>query len=119
MSLTLLPGFDIGLLCSESEGFSNTLIEYLQAGLPVICSHVGGNPEIIEHEVNGLLYPAGDIDALSAHILALAGDPQRRSTMGVAGRAKVKSQYGLSKLVTAHQHLYENLVAGCLFAWRI
>jgi len=109
----LLPGFDIGLLCSESEGFSNTLVEYLQAGLPVICSDVGGNPEIIEQGVNGLLYPAGDIDALSAHILALAGDRQRRTAMGAAGRAKVKSAYGLSKLVAAHQYLYETVMERC------
>ena len=57
----ILPDFDIGILCSESEGFSNTVIEYLQAGLPVICSNVGGNPEIIDHGVSGYLYDMGDV----------------------------------------------------------
>jgi glycosyltransferase involved in cell wall biosynthesis len=108
----LLPDFDVGLLCSESEGFSNTIIEYLQADMPVICSHVGGNPEIVDHGVNGLLYPAGDVDALSKHMLSLAKDPQRRVAMGLAGSAKVTTEYGLSKLVSAHQTIYETLAAG-------
>lgn len=112
----LLPSFDIGLLCSESEGFSNTIIEYLQAGLPVICSNVGGNPEIVDHGVNGLLYPPGDIEALSEQILLLARDPQRRVAMGKAGSAKVKKEYDLSKLVSAHQKIYETLMAGCSLA---
>jgi glycosyltransferase involved in cell wall biosynthesis len=105
----LLPAFDIGLLCSESEGFSNTLIEYLIAGLAVTCSDVGGNPEIIEHGVTGLLYPAGDIDALAENLMTLAKEPATRATLGQAGRSKVQKEYSLSRMTTRHQAIYEAL----------
>lgn len=105
----LLPAFDIGLLCSESEGFSNTLIEYLQAGLAVTCSEVGGNPEIIEHGITGLLYPAGDIDALAANLMQLANEPAARANLGQAGRRKVQEEYSLSRMTIRHQAIYEAL----------
>lgn len=105
----LLPAFDIGLLCSESEGFSNTLIEYLQAGLAVVCSEVGGNPEIIEHGINGLLYPAGDVDALAGRLLQLAQDPAARTALGRAGQNRVREEYSLSRMISRHQQLYATL----------
>lgn len=105
----LLPAFDIGLLCSESEGFSNTLIEYLQAGLAVTCSEVGGNPEIIVHGQTGLLYPAGDIDALAGNLMKLAREPATRTALGKAGREKVQKEYSLSRMTLRHQAIYEAL----------
>jgi glycosyltransferase involved in cell wall biosynthesis len=105
----LLPVFDIGLLCSESEGFSNTLIEYLQAGLAVICSEVGGNPEIIEHGVTGLLYPVGDVEALAGQLSQLAQDPAARAALGQAGQNRVQQEYSLSRMISRHQHLYTTL----------
>lgn len=105
----LLPAFDIGLICSESEGFSNTLIEYLQAGLAVVCSEVGGNPEIIEHGVTGLMYPAGDVDALAGRLLQLAQDSPARAALGQAGRNRVLKEYGLSRMLSRHQQLYTTL----------
>lgn len=50
---------DAGLLCSESEGYSNAIVEYMQARLPVVASDVGGNAEAIEHGVTGYLFPVG------------------------------------------------------------
>jgi glycosyltransferase involved in cell wall biosynthesis len=106
----MLGGFDVGLLCSDSEGFSNSLIEYQQAGLPVVCSETGGNPEIIEHGVNGFLYPVGDTDELSAQLVSLARAPELAMNMGRAGRLKVKQCYGLSRLLSEHEALYESLL---------
>ncbi len=105
----MLPAFDIGLLCSESEGFSNTLIEYLQAGLAVTCSEVGGNPEIIEHGITGLLYPAGDIDALAGNLMQLAREPAARAALGKAGREQIQKEYSLSRMTARHQAIYEAL----------
>jgi glycosyltransferase involved in cell wall biosynthesis len=105
----LLPNFDIGLLCSESEGFSNTLIEYLQAGLAVVCSDVGGNPEIIEQGVTGLRYPAGDVGTLAACLLHLAHDADARIALGQAGADKVRTRYGMERLVERHRALYQEL----------
>lgn len=110
--LDLLQDFDIGILCSESEGFSNTIIEYQQCGLPVVCSRVGGNPEIIEHGVNGYLYEAGDISALAECIDKLASDALLRASIGHAGRDKVLNSYSLDKYLEGHRKLYKELGAG-------
>ena len=107
----LLPSFHIGILCSASEGFSNTLIEYMQTSLPVVCSNVGGNPEIVEHGVNGFLYEMSDIRVLAKYILELVMDNSLSEHMGVLGMEKVKENYGLTKYVSRHQHLYEELVS--------
>ncbi len=109
--LQLLPLFHIGILCSESEGFSNTLIEYMQSGLPVVCSNVGGNPEIVEHGVNGFLYETGDIQILAKYILELIVDDSLRERMGQLGMKKVKKNYSLTNYVDHHQRLYEELLS--------
>lgn len=108
--LKLLPMFDIGILCSESEGFSNTIIEYLQSGLPVVCSRVGGNPEIIEDGVNGYLYEMGDVPVLAACIEKLAGDEVLRKKLGSSGRDIVKNNYSLEEYIAHHERLYEELM---------
>jgi glycosyltransferase involved in cell wall biosynthesis len=107
----LLLLFHVGILCSESEGFSNTLIEYMQSGLPVVCSNVGGNPEIVEHDVNGFLYEMGDIQILAKHILELIVDDSLRERMGLLGMEKVKENYSLNNYVDHHQRLYEELLS--------
>lgn len=108
--LDLLPDFDAGILCSESEGFSNTLIEYMQSSLPVICTRVGGNPEIVEHGVNGYLYEVGDTEKLAEYIMNLATDITLCTKMGNAGRAKITECYSLDNYITSHQRLYNNLI---------
>lgn len=107
----LLLLFHVGILCSESEGFSNTLIEYMQSGLPVVCSNVGGNPEIVEHGVNGFLYETGDIPILAKYILELVEDSSLRERMGQFGMEKVKENYSLNNYVGHHQHLYDKLLS--------
>ena len=105
----LLPAFDVGLLCSESEGFSNTLIEYLMSGLAVICTEVGGNPEIIEHGITGLLYPPGDVNALVNHLVQLAQNPATRTALGQTGRKRVEKEYTLTLMTARHQAIYAAL----------
>lgn len=62
---SLLAAFDVGVLCSDFESSSNSVIEYLAAGLPVVCTNVGGLPETVEEGVNGLLVPPDDPTALA------------------------------------------------------
>jgi len=104
-----IDSFDICLLCSESEGFSNAVIEYMQSGKPVICSRVGGNPEIVRHEVNGLLYEKGNIHELASCIERLVADPDERSRMGKAGAAAVHDRFSVQRMVKEHVKLYESL----------
>ena len=65
---TLLPSYDIGLMCSRAEGFGRVTAEYMMSGLPVIASDTGANKELIRDGIDGLLYSYGDIESLATKI---------------------------------------------------
>jgi glycosyltransferase involved in cell wall biosynthesis len=100
---------DIGLLCSESEGLSNTLIEYSGACRPVVCTSVGGNGEVIADSLSGYLYPPGDVQQAAARVVELLRNPELSLRMGAAGRQLVQSQFGIDRMVESHLQLYEAL----------
>ncbi len=106
----LLKAFDIFVLSSLSEGFSNAIIEAMQAGLPVIASDSGGNPEAVTHNSTGLLFPPKDSKALSRSILQLADDVKLRKEMGVLGRKRVEETFTLPRMVDENQELYLSLL---------
>lgn len=98
--------FDVGVLCSQSEGFSNALIEYMQCGKPVVCSRVGGNPEIVRNGSNGFLYEVGDTTSLANHLQYLIEKAEERDEMGKRAQATVREQFSMKKMVDAHIELY-------------
>jgi len=106
----LIADFDVGVLCSESEGFSNAIIEYLRAGKPVVCTRTGGNPEIVQDEVNGHLVGVGDVDALADRIAGLLAEPDRRARLGAEGRRLVEERFGLSVMLDRYEELYSSLL---------
>ncbi len=108
--LSVIQDCQIGVLTSESEGFSSAILEYMTAGLPVVCSNVGGNSELVEHDVTGYLYPVGSIEDLSSYLLVLCADRQLRLRMGAAGQRRV-TQFSPAKLVRNHVDLYRGLAA--------
>ncbi len=87
--VTALRGGLAALNFSAAESFSMTVLEAQGAGLPVIATRSGGPAEIVAHGETGLLVPVGDIVAMTAAMRALARDPVRAATMGVAARARV------------------------------
>lgn len=106
-----LSHLDIGVLCSESEGFSNAIVEYKRAGLPVVCSDVGGNPEAVTHGKDGFVYPVGDTKSLAKAVKALADDMELRRTMGDLAKQSAEKDYSMTRMVEAHQALYRSIVA--------
>jgi len=78
--------FDVGVLTSDSEGLSNTLIEYLLCGVSAVAFDVGGNREVIEDGKSGYLIPAGEIDLMRSRIESLLTDSNLRNQMGKQGR---------------------------------
>lgn len=104
-----LAGADLGILCSESEGFSNALVEYMRAGLPVVCSEVGGNPEAIQHGRNGFTYPVGDVKAFSDCIHTLLEDPTLADKMADQAKTDAMERYSLATMVQSHQALYHQI----------
>lgn len=107
-----LKELEIGVLCSESEGFSNAILEYMGCALPVVATGVGGNPELVEDSRTGILYEVGDVDALARALDALLSDPARAKALGAAGRARVEAEFSLAPMVAGTLAVYERALAG-------
>ena len=76
-------------LSGDMEGIPVALMEAMAQGLPVLATRHSGTPELVEHEVSGLLCAEGDREALARNMLAFAKAPERWTAMGAAGAAKV------------------------------
>lgn len=106
----LLSQAAVSVLPSLSEGLSNSLLESMAAGVPVVATRVGGNPEVIEHEVTGLLVPARDSAALAAAIRRLLEDKDLAASFGQAGIQRVARLFSIERSVRETEHLYQKLL---------
>jgi glycosyltransferase involved in cell wall biosynthesis len=95
----VLAGATIFVLPSYVEGMPMALLEAMSWGLPVIATPVGGVPEIVTHEVDGLLVPPGDVEALAAAVARLMSEPQLRERLGRAARETVATRFSLDSAV--------------------
>ncbi len=100
---------DVALLCSHEEGFSNSLIEAMGFGLPVIATAVGGNLDAVIPGETGLLVPAKAPAALAAAIVNLAADPELRSRLGAAAKRRVENLFSLDACVQRYVNLYRGV----------
>jgi sugar transferase (PEP-CTERM/EpsH1 system associated) len=107
----LLRQFDVFALPSLSEGISNALLEAMSAGLPAVATNVGGNPEIVQHGVTGLLVPPQDSRALADALLQVLSDPDARQTMGRKGRERVEAHFSLPGMAQRYGEIYEQALA--------
>jgi glycosyltransferase involved in cell wall biosynthesis len=105
-----LRAMDVFVLASDSEGMSNALLEAMSTGLACAASEVGGNREIIEEDVTGRLFAAGDGDELARIIIGLAGDKHTRRRLGEAARAKVVEEYSQDLMLQRIATLIRNTV---------
>ncbi len=106
----VIGGLDIVVHASiEPEPFGRVLVEAMACGKPVIASRAGGVPEIVEHDVNGLLVTPGDVERLADMILRLLNDADERERLGRAGRRRVEERFSLAEQVRRIQRLYESL----------
>jgi sugar transferase (PEP-CTERM/EpsH1 system associated) len=106
----LLQGIDCFVLPSLAEGVSNTVLEAMASGLPVIATQVGANSELIEDRITGRLVPPGDSEALAAEIVAYFDDPAMAKRHGRAGRRRVEQSFSLELMVEHYHRLYTDLV---------
>jgi sugar transferase (PEP-CTERM/EpsH1 system associated) len=107
----LLQAFDAFVLPSRAEGISNTVLEAMATGLPIVATRVGGNPELVEHGVTGVLVAAGNPLALAAALRCYVEDAKRREAHGDAGRRRVLRHFTLERMAQAYQDLYESVSA--------
>jgi len=107
----VLRALDIAVCCSRSEGSPLSVIEYMQAGLPVVATAVGGVPDLIESGVQGLLVAPDDPPALARALAELLADPERARIMGIHARERQRAEFDLEVLVHRLEDLYDELLA--------
>lgn len=106
----MLREIDITVLPSLSEGLSNSLLESMAEGVPVIATKVGGTPELVEDGSTGLLVPPRDPVALSQSMTLLLDNPATARRIGEAGRSYVHSRFSMDRMVQETQTLYAKLL---------
>lgn len=101
---------DINTLTSLSETFSYSITEGARAGLPAVCSRVGGLPYLIDHGINGFLFTPGDVDALAEHLVRLGGDKELRESMGRQLYEKAKANYSIESTIDKQEEIYRTIL---------
>jgi glycosyltransferase involved in cell wall biosynthesis len=103
--------FDVSVLSSiDHEGCSNSILEAMALGKPVVATDIGGNTELVISGENGFLVPVREPSALAQAVLSLLDDPKRARQMGEKGQARVLSQFSQEHMVTCYQNLWEELL---------
>lgn len=103
----LLKTFDVYAQSSLAEGISNTVLEAMAAGLPVVATRVGGNPETVVDGETGRLLPAGDPHTLASVLADYVSRPNIRMQHGAAGRRRAEEQFSLKTMVERYLRVYE------------
>jgi glycosyltransferase involved in cell wall biosynthesis len=85
-----------------------TLIEGSAAGLPLVASDVGGNNELVEQGINGLLVPVSNPDALASALIAIVADGAQARLMGEASRERFHEYFEVGAMVSRYQALYDS-----------
>ena len=107
----LLRMIDIFVLPSLAEGISNTLLEAMASGLPLIATRTGGNPEPVDDGDNGYLVPVSDPQALANRIAKMLAEPETRKAMGLRGRKKVAQRFNWTGTVDSYLAVYDDVLA--------
>lgn len=107
----LLSISEVCVLSSKAEGFSNSLLEYMAAGRPVVATDVGGARETVQEGETGYLVSSGDDKAMAERIIALLSDKKRARRMGEKGRQVVEQNFSCQAQLDRTMNLYERLLA--------
>ncbi len=105
----LMRSFDLFVLPSMNEGISNTILEAMASGLPVLAARVGGNAELVMPEETGLLYDPADGNGLTGGLLRYLEQPAFRESHGRAGRERVLAKFSLDSMIQRYLDIYDEL----------
>jgi glycosyltransferase involved in cell wall biosynthesis len=106
----LLAASTVVVMPSLNEALSNSLLEAMAAGVPIVATRVGGTPEAMTDGESGLLVPPGDVRALTTRVGQLLDDRQMAAALGRAARGVIEERFSLPRMVAATEHLYEELL---------
>ncbi len=105
----VMRGLHVFALPSLAEGISNTILEAMASGLPVVATEVGGNADLVTPQITGLLVAAGDPQPMAGALLRLVRNPAQAAAMGEAGRQRVERDFSMRAMVARYQGLYDRL----------
>ena len=106
----VMGALDIFALPSRAEGISNTILEAMASGLPVVATDVGGNAELVAAGETGALVPAQNPGAMAQALLRYTSDAALRQNHGAAGRKRVEQNFSIDNMVARYTNLYEQLL---------
>jgi glycosyltransferase involved in cell wall biosynthesis len=106
---SLLAALDVAVISSDYEGSPLSVMEYMEAALPVVATRVGGVPDIVVDGETGFLVPPRDPAAITAALTRLLAEPELARRMGEAGRRRRRAEFDLSATVRRVEQLYEEL----------
>ena len=101
-----LEQWQVGIICSDSEGLSNAIIEYMFKGCAVVATDVGGNPELVRDGDTGLLVPPDDAEALAAAVDRLIRDSQLRRDLAMRARRFVEQRFSWERCLAIHEEVW-------------
>jgi sugar transferase (PEP-CTERM/EpsH1 system associated) len=106
----LMRVFDVFVLPSLGEGISNTILEAMATGLPVVATRVGGNPELVSEGITGSLVPRGDVERVASAVFELLADAGRRACWGRAARMEVERRFSWDRCVDQYLSVYDRVL---------
>jgi glycosyltransferase involved in cell wall biosynthesis len=113
--LRIVRDADVGVLMTNPalarEGLSNSIMEYMALGLPVVCGEGGGNRELVQDGVTGFVIPPAEPDALADRLLYLHDHEAVRRAMGAAGQARIREEFSVEAMVRRMASVYTEAVA--------
>ena len=107
----LLPLADLMIMPSQMESFGLAALEAMACGVPAIATRVGGVPELIDDQINGLLFEVGDVESMANAAIALLSDRSRLQSFSAAARQTARERFCASSIIPRYEEYYERVVA--------
>ena len=107
----LLQAADVGVLTSKWEGMSNSILEYMASGLPVVATDVGGVRDLIIPDNTGYLVPSDDAPALAKRLMEINNEPAKGRTMGMSGKKLVYNNCEFKDLARNTEYIYKEILS--------
>ena len=101
---------DLFVLSSLSEGTSIALLEAMAAGVPVVVTEVGGNPEIVSDGISGWLVPSGDVAMLSDVIREAVGSPEKSNALAIGGQRRFAEMFSFDRMIERYTEIYDEMI---------
>lgn len=106
----ILPLLDVFCLASDFEGMSNSVMEAMAAGLPVLASDIAPNRELVQEGQTGFLIPVGDRAGYARAALSLLDHPDQAQQMGAAGRQRMATDFSVAKMIDGYATIYRDVL---------